>query len=483
MKRTFPPKKTKIVGTIGPATQSEEALEALMRAGLNIARINFAHGDLDTHRQVIEAIRRVAARLERKVAVMGDLPGPKIRLGAIANGPVELERGTSFTLVKHDIVGDATRASHSFPKLPDVVSPGDSIYLNDGYVQLLVAEIRDGDVHCTVESGGPINSRKGMNLPRIDLGMLAFTPQDEEFLRFAAEMEMDAVSQSFVQDAADIEAVRTAARALNYDPFIIAKIERAGALDHLEEILVAVDGIMVARGDLGVEIPIEQVAATQKHMIQRANRYGKPVITATHMLESMIQNRRPTRAEVTDVANAILDGTDCVMLSGETAVGEFPTDAVDMMSRIAAVTEQEMAPEDRNLVHLLTSRRDVGDITFDDLVSLNVYLSTQTLRPAIIFAPTSSGITAQRLARFRLPVWIVAFSPSQKVCQELQFTWGVWTVHVPKQPESWHTYARTWSRDFEFAGSLALVTEGTGTLEAGGTVRTDILDLSAVNPR
>ncbi len=479
MKRTFPSKKTKIVCTIGPATQSPAMLAKLLAAGMNIARINFAHGNLATHRQVIDDLRSVAASMQKRVAIMGDLPGPKIRLGEIAGGSIELEREAGFTLVSEPIAGDGTRASHSFPRLPQVVVPGDNIFLNDGYVQLRVERVEGEAVHCIVEVGGPVSSRKGMNLPGIDLGMLAFTDEDHHFLRFAAETGIDAVSQSFVQDAADIEAVRKAAWALNYNPFVIAKIERAGALDHLDGILEAVDGIMVARGDLGVEIPIEQVAATQKHMIARANRYGKPVITATHMLESMIDNRRPTRAEVTDVANAILDGTDCVMLSGETAVGAFPADAVEVMARIAAVTEQEMCDEERKLLSLLRAEQAIGEISFDDLVSLNVFLSTEILAPAIVFAPTTSGITAQRLARFRLPTWIVAFSPYEKVCQELQFTWGVWTVLVEELPDNWHTYARNWSRNFEISGSLAIVTEGTGTLESGGTVRTDVLDLRA----
>ena len=479
MKRSFPSKKTKIVCTIGPASQAPEVLGQLMDAGMNIARINFAHGDLETHRTVIAAIRRVAAAKGRRIAIMGDLPGPKIRLGEIADGPVDLERDAPFTLVGHDIVGDASQASHSFARLPQVVAPGDSIYLNDGYVQLRVEAIQGDDVRCRVEVGGPINSRKGMNLPGIDLGILAFTEDDHAFLRFAAEQKLDAVSQSFVQDVDDIKAVRAAAADLGYHPFVIAKIERAGALDNMDAILAAVDGVMVARGDLGVEIPVELVPATQKRLIRRANRAGKPVITATHMLESMIQNRRPTRAEVTDVANAILDGTDCVMLSGETAVGAFPADAVAVMARIATVTEADFPSDERAVGALLQAEHDRGSIAFEDLVSLNVFLSTETLDPALVFVPTHSGITAQRLARFRLPMWIVAFSPDEQTCQNLQFTWGVWTVHITETPASWVDYVRAWSRDFAVDGSLAILTEGAGTLRSRGAIRTDILNLDA----
>ncbi|MCB0160463.1 MAG: pyruvate kinase, partial [Caldilineaceae bacterium] len=358
-------------------------------------------------------------------------------------------------------------------------APGDSIYLNDGYVQLRVEAIQGDDVRCRVEVGGPINSRKGMNLPGIDLGILAFTEDDHAFLRFAAEQKLDAVSQSFVQDVDDIEAVRAAAADLDYHPFVIAKIERAGALDNMDAILAAVDGVMVARGDLGVEIPVELVPATQKRLIRRANRAGKPVITATHMLESMIQNRRPTRAEVTDVANAILDGTDCVMLSGETAVGAFPADAVAVMARIATVTEADFPSDERAVGALLQAEHDRGSIAFEDLVSLNVFLSTETLDPALVFVPTHSGITAQRLARFRLPMWIVAFSPDEQTCQNLQFTWGVWTVHITETPASWVDYVRAWSRDFAVDGSLAILTEGAGTLRSRGAIRTDILNLDA----
>jgi pyruvate kinase len=479
MKRNFPPKKTKIVCTIGPASQAPEVLGQLMDAGMNVARINFAHGDLVTHREVINAIRQVAAAKQRRVAIMGDLPGPKIRLGEIADGPIDLERDAPFTLVGHDIVGDRTRAAHSFARLPQVVKPGDSIYLNDGYVQLRVDAIQGEDVQCHVEVGGPINSRKGMNLPGIDLGILAFTDEDHDFLRFAAEMKLDAVSQSFVQSEEDIRALRAAAAELDYHPLVIAKIERAGALENLDALLAVVDGIMVARGDLGVEIPVELVPATQKRLIHQANRAGKPVITATHMLESMITNRRPTRAEVTDVANAILDGTDCVMLSGETAVGAFPADAVSVMTRIAAVTEADFPSDERAVGALLAAERARGEIAFEDLVSLNVFLSVETLQPALVFVPTRSGLTAQRLARFRLPVWIVAFSPDEQVCQRLQFTWGVWTVHVPEQPTNWVDHVRAWGKDFKLDGSLAILTEGAGTLRSRGAIRTDILNLES----
>ncbi|NTU83498.1 MAG: pyruvate kinase [Chloroflexales bacterium] len=423
MTQPLPSKKTKIVCTIGPASQSPEVLQQLIAEGMNIARVNFSHGDVATHRVAIANVRAAASALGASVAIFGDLPGPKMRVGEIAGGPVELRRGQAFTLHSDPLVGDATRASHSFPKLPQVVRPGDAIYLNDGYIQLEVERVEGQEVHCRVLVGGPLSSKKGLNMPGTDLGISAFTERDRELLRFAAEQRLDGVSQSFVESAADIEAVRRAAAELSYDPFIIAKIERAGALPNLDAILQRADGIMVARGDLGVEIPTEQVAFAQKQMIARANRVGKPVITATHMLESMISNRRPTRAEATDVANAILDGTDCVMLSGETAVGAFPQDAVATMARIAAVAEANRPGS--VLGRLLQAQIDRSTLSLEDLVALNTYLSTQTISPSVVFAPTDSGRTARQIARFHLAQWVIAFARDEGTCRKLQLSYGV----------------------------------------------------------
>ena len=310
----LPEHKTKIVATIGPASESPEMLERLIRAGLNIARLNFSHGDFAGHAEHIVRIRAAAQATGRRVAIMADLPGPKMRVGKIDPEPIQLLPGDPFTLTTEDIVGDQRRVSMSFERLPRVVKPGDQLSLNDGLVQLVVKHVTGNEVHCTVVVGGELRSRKGLNLSGIDLGISAFTEHDRACLEFALANGVDAVSQSFVETAADIEAVRAAAKAVGKQPFVIAKIERADALEHLDDILSASDGIMVARGDLGVEIPVEQIAIIQKDLISRAVRVGKPVITATQMLESMIENPRPTRAEASDVANAIFDGTDAVML-------------------------------------------------------------------------------------------------------------------------------------------------------------------------
>lgn len=335
----LPLNKTKIVCTIGPASQSRHVMEKLLLAGMNIARLNFSHGDFSGHKKVIEDLRTAAEATGCRLAIMADLPGPKIRIGKFDSEPIDLKQGELFTLTTDDIIGDARRVSVTFDRLPRVVKPGDTLYLNDGLIQVDVERVQDGDVNCRVIVGGELRSRKGLNLPGIDLGIGAFTQHDHECLKFAFENGVDAVSQSFVERSEDIHAVRNAAAALGYHPFIIAKIERSRALNYLDDIVTAADAVMIARGDLGVELAIEQIPVVQKQIIRKANMCFKPVITATQMLESMTTNRRPTRAEATDVANAILDGTDCVMLSGESAMGSYPVDSAAMLAKIAAAIE------------------------------------------------------------------------------------------------------------------------------------------------
>ncbi|UCE64467.1 MAG: pyruvate kinase, partial [Nitrospirota bacterium] len=336
---SLPMNKTKIVCTIGPASDSSEIMEQMILAGMSVARLNFSHGDFPGHEKVIEKLRVSAHRVGRRLAIMADLPGPKMRIGQFIKEPIELKPGDTFILTTNKIVGGNDRVSVNLDRLPQAVKSGDYLFLSDGLIQLEVQKIMDADIQCRVIVGGRLRSRKGLNFPGIDLGICAFTDWDRECLKFALEQGVDAVSQSFVENEDDIMAVREAATAMGYQPLIIAKIERAGALDHMEGILKAADGIMVARGDLGVEIPIEEIPVVQKRLMDQANSVGKPVITATQMLESMTNNRRPTRAETTDVANAILDGTDCVMLSGESAMGQYPIEAVTMLAKIATAVE------------------------------------------------------------------------------------------------------------------------------------------------
>src|SRR5437899_1732622 len=423
MKAALPAHKTKIVATIGPASESPDILARLVRSGMDVARLNFSHGNPSKHAEIIPRIRDAALEIGRRVAIMADLPGPKLRLGKIDPEPIQLLPGAHFTLTSEDIVGDTQRASTSFERLPRVVKPGDRIFLNDGLVQLVVKRVAGNDVECSVAVGGELRSRKGLNLPGVDLGISAFTEHDRACLEFALEAGVDAVSQSFVERAADIHAVRAAAAKIGGQPFVIAKIERAEALAHFDEILAAADGIMVARGDLGVEVPIEEIAYTQKQLIAKAHLVGQPVITATQMLESMVSNRLPTRAEPTDVANAILDGTDCVMLSGESAMGKFPEEAVTMLAKIAATVE----PTRRRIsVQEMFAGVDLtGKVLPLHLISLGVEASLEFLKPAAVFVCTDDGVSARRLASFRLPVWIVAISGDARTCQNLLFSYGV----------------------------------------------------------
>jgi pyruvate kinase len=476
----LPTKKTKIVCTIGPASWKQEVLEQLIKAGMNIARINFAHGDFDEHRRTITNVRAAAEAVGQRVTIFADLPGPKMRIGQLAQEEIVLERGQPFIIQTDPILGDQGRASLDFEGLPRAVKPGDSIYMNDGYIQLKVERVEGQEVHCMVRVGGELRSNKGVNFPGIDLGISAFTERDRELLVFAAEEKLDGVGESFVQGAEDILALREAAAALDYDPFIIAKIERAGALENIEAILDVTDGIMVARGDLGVEIPIEKIPTAQKALIRQANLVGKPVITATQMLESMTHNLRPTRSEATDVANAILDGTDGVMLSGETAIGRYPVETVTTMDNLAREAESKV--EIMGIAELLKLQQKRGEIAQTDLISLAVYLTVETLQPTLVIILAKSGETARRVSRFGLRQWIAAPSHIEATCQHLQFSRGIYPTLVKDEailasPETRRQYALEMLKQYGVDGGLVLLVEGSGTLKAEDTKRIDIIDL------
>ncbi|MGA7983363.1 MAG: pyruvate kinase [Chromatiaceae bacterium] len=468
----LPRHKTRIVATIGPASDKPETLEHMIRAGMNVARLNFSHGDQGYHRELIVRIRAASEAVGGRVAIMGDLPGPKMRIGDLAEEPIELERDAPLTLTTDDIVGGNERVGVSFAGLPGAVRPGDLLYLNDGYIMLRVTEVTGNEVHCKVRVGGELRSRKGLNLPGIDLGICAFTADDREWLAFAAANGLDAVSQSFVASADDIMAVREAANAIGYSPFIIAKIERAGALDNLDAILRAADGIMVARGDLGVEIPIERIAVVQKRVMAKANRAGTPVITATQMLESMVEHRRPTRAEATDVANAIVDGTDCVMLSAESAMGRFPVEAVEMLAKIAA----EMEPQ-RPKRPFLDVIGGSGNLKAVDLIAESVYHTSERVGPHGVMVPTRSGATARSVARFRLPVWVIALSPNEDTCQALQFSYGILAIGVEEDRADWGAFVRRWLADQGITEGLVLLTQGPSAQNPCGNHRMEIVEL------
>jgi pyruvate kinase len=468
--------KTKIVATIGPASQSPAVMEAMLRAGMSVARLNFSHGDFASHRSAIENLRAASTACGRRLAIMGDLSGPKMRIGHFATDKIDLVHGERFTLTTDDVVGDEQRVSVTFDRLPAVVKAGDTLSLNDGYVQLKVAEVRGADVHCIVEVGGELSSRKGLNLPGIDLGVSAFTERDRACLAFALENGIDAVSQSFVEGAADIEAVRRAAHDLGYEPFIIAKIERSRALDHLDEILDAADGVMIARGDLGVEVPIERIALVQKDIMRRANQRAKPVITATQMLESMTAHRLPTRAEATDVANAILDGTDCVMLSAESATGSYPVEAVAMLARIGATVEPaRRRARVSEIFRGVDLRSRLGP---NHLAALSVEACFEYASPAAVVVPTLSGASARRIAMLRLPVWTIAVSLQEQACRNLQFSYGVAAALETNDPENWNVYVKQMLQLTDAPGNIVLLTAGPSPKHPDANQRLEIIEIS-----
>jgi pyruvate kinase len=471
----LPLHKTKIVCTIGPASASPEVMEKMIQAGMNIARLNFSHGDFDSHRIVVRNLRSAANAAGKRVAIMADLSGPKMRIGKLVQEPVELKSGDTYTLTTDNIVGDSERASVTFKKLPLAVKPGDTLFLNDGIIQLAVSSVKGNEVNCKIIVGGELWSRKGLNLPGINLGISAFTEYDNDCLKFAAEEGIDAVSQSFVETGADIRAVRQAADLLGYHPVIIAKIERSNALDHMDDILDEADGIMIARGDLGVEVPIERIAVIQKDLMRQTNRRAKPVITATQMLESMTENGRPTRAEVTDVSNAILDGTDCVMLSGESAMGKYPVDAVRMLAKIAAEVEPK-----RRMTSILDMYQDMdikNRLKLEHLIAIAVESSLQYASPAAVFAPTYSGATARSLSFFRLPVWIVGISSSEATCQGLVFSSGVYPVLRQDHPKDYSSFVRAWVEEHGLQGEISVLTEGPSSKHPEVNNRMEIIDL------
>jgi pyruvate kinase len=473
---TLPLNKTKIVCTIGPASQSPAVMEKLLLAGMNVARLNFSHGDFSGHKEVIANLRAAARATGRRLAIMADLPGPKMRIGKFDIEPIELKPDDLFTLTTDDIVGDAQRVSVTFTRLPQVVKPGDTLYLNDGLIQVEVVQVEGNHVRCRVIVGGELRSRKGLNLPDIDLGVSAFTEHDHNCMKFALESGVDAVSQSFVENAADIRAVRDAAAALGYHPFVIAKIERSRALNHLDDIITAADAVMIARGDLGVELPIEQIPVVQKQIMRQANMRAKPVITATQMLESMTTNRRPTRAEANDVANAILDGTDAVMLSGESAMGDYPVDSAAMLAKIAAAIEPY-----RTMISARELFRGIdlkGKVPPAKLIDLGVETILEYADPAAVFVPTHGGDTARSIARFRLPIWIIAVSSQEATCQQLQFSSGVHPVCEAEHPEKWTVYVTDWLKAHGMEGKLAVVTEGPSRTHPDANNRLEIVDVS-----
>lgn len=421
MKRETVLIKTKIVCTIGPASSSKETLERLVRAGMDVARLNFSHGTQEEHRRVITLLRRISSRLGKPVAVLQDLSGPKIRIGPIRSGPVVLEPGALFTLTARKVPGDARSVSISYPAMVGEVRRGDVLLLSDGALELEVLSVEQRDIRCRVVIGGPLNSFKGINLPARTLRMPSLTAKDRDDLSFGLRSGVDYVAMSFVRTGEDIATVRRhMKRCGGYAP-VIAKIEKHEALDNMDAIVEAADGLMVARGDLGVETPLEKIPRVQKTLIRKSRAAGKPVITATQMLRSMVDSPRPTRAEVTDVANAILDGTDAVMLSEETAIGKYPVESASMMARIAR--EAESGSE----AWAGTQPVDLEPIA-GSLPSAVAYAASRLaadVGAAAIITFTQSGSTARLVSRCRPGVPILALTPVETTKRQLALCRGV----------------------------------------------------------
>jgi pyruvate kinase len=416
-----PRRRAKIVATLGPSCSTEMVFRELVRAGLDVARLNFSHGTHAEKLKLIEMVRKVSGEEGKPICILADLQGPKIRTGRLKNRiPVQLKTGQRLTITPRDIAGTATLIATTFPTLAENLEPGARILLSDGLIELYVMAIDGLDVECEVVNGGMLGEHKGINLPGIPVRVPSLTAKDEEDLEFAIKNGADAIAVSFVRTAEDIRLVRHRVASLGVETWIIAKLEKPQAIQHLESILEAADGVMVARGDLGVEMPPEKVPAIQKHVIRRAGDYRKPVITATQMLESMIENPRPTRAEASDVANAIYDGTDAVMLSGETAAGKYPVEAVKMMAKIVLETEGQDLPRisDRGLPRHV--RLSVAETICESMAH-----AAEDLDISAIAVFTETGTTARQLSKYRPKSPIFGLSSVQPVIHRMNLLWGV----------------------------------------------------------
>ncbi|MFD5319762.1 pyruvate kinase [Streptomyces sp. NPDC127098] len=419
-------RRAKIVCTLGPATDSYERIVALVEAGMDVARLNLSHGAHREHELRYQRVRRAAEEMGRSVGILADLQGPKIRLGSFGEGPVLLETGDEFTITTEDVAGDHNRCGTTYPGLAADVSVGERILVDDGRVALEVSAVEGPEVRTVVVEGGLVSDHKGLNLPGVAVSVPALSGKDVEDLRWALRTGVDVIALSFVRSGDDIKDVhRVMAEEGRFLP-VIAKIEKPQAEENLRDIVDAFDGIMVARGDLGVEVPLESVPLVQKRAVALARRNAKPVIVATQMLDSMIESSRPTRAEASDVANAVMDGTDAVMLSGETSVGRYPVETVRTMSRIVAAAEDEMLSRGLPPLTESTKPRTQGGAVARAAAEVGDFLDAK-----LLVAFTQSGDTARRLARYRSPIPVVAFTPDPATYAQLTLTWGVETHLVP----------------------------------------------------
>ena len=412
-------KRTKIVCTLGPASEKEETLRELMKNGLNVCRLNFSHGDHEEHKARMDTVKKLREELNQPTAILLDTKGPEIRTGKFDVPEVLLEEGQTFTITMKDVMGNQEMCTVSYKGLSSDVKPGDTILIDDGLVGLTVKSVDGDDIVCEVQNSGIVKNHKGVNVPGVKVNLPAITEKDRGDIEFGIQQGIDFIAASFVRKVSDVLAIREILEANNAEHIkIISKIENQEGVDNLDEIIAVSDGIMVARGDLGVEIPTEEIPVVQKLMIKKCNEAGKPVITATQMLDSMIRNPRPTRAEVTDVANAIYDGTDAIMLSGETAAGKYPVEAVKTMATIAKRAEETMA-----------NRQNVNKSkNVTDAISYSTCTTAMDLEAKAILSSTSSGHTARMVSKFRPNCPIIATTSDECVRRQLSLTWGVLPV-------------------------------------------------------
>ena len=462
-------RKTKIICTMGPSVDDEEKLRELILTGMNAARFNFSHGTHESQLATLNKLRHVRDELGAAVATILDTKGPEIRIKAFAAGPVELAEGGEFTLTTRDVPGDALIVSVTYSELHNELTPGCRVLIDDGLIELEVESIEAQDIRCRVLSGGPLSSNKSINIPGVPIHLPSLTEKDRADLRFAAEQDFDFVAASFVRRASDVEDIRACLRECGGEHIrIISKIENREGVDNLDEIIAASDGLMVARGDLGVEIPACEVPILQKKMIRLTSMAGKPVITATQMLDSMIRNPRPTRAEVSDVANAVFDGTSCVMLSGETASGKYPVEAVQTMADTVLAAENATDYWGRFSRFQFKPGRSINDA-----VTHTCCLTAMDLEADAILTPTQSGHTARMISRFRPACPIVALTTTERARRQLSISWGVTPLlagYVDSTDRLFSMCVQTALKEGVVqSGQMAVITAGVPIGRAGST--------------
>ncbi len=452
-------RRTKIVATIGPATQSEEIITDLIKAGVTTFRLNFSHGDHKDHQERIKTIRKVSKKLDLDIGILQDLQGPKIRLGRFKDGPVKVKKGDKFLLTSNEVECTKSIANVTYNKLAQEVSSGKRILLDDGKIEMIVekVDVANNLLECKVTVGGVLSNNKGVNFPDVQLSVKALTDKDIEDLEFGLTVGVDWIALSFVRNPSDINEIKNLINKNGHSIPVIAKIEKFEAIDQIDSILPLCDGVMVARGDLGVEMPAEEVPLLQKELIRKANTLGIPIITATQMLDSMASNPRPTRAEVSDVANAILDGTDAVMLSNETAVGDFPVEAVETMATIARRIERDY-PLKAIESHLPS--------TIPNAISAAVSNIARQLDAGAIIPLTKSGSTARNVSKFRPPTPILATTTERSVARRLQLVWGVTPLLVKNDDRT----AKTFSIAMQIAQEIGILKQGDLVVQTAGTL-------------